>query len=170
MMDIKYITIVYPGRGECKVFQTDSAPSGLNRSRIYFAHSPFSYYIIIFSNTDKTSRPNKYVAKFFFTIGWNHRHGTAKKNNRIQHNLFYHLNHNSGYLFLRKKNGLWKTLPSQWNNKLIKHHSVPFSTHPMVGENINSQTSDIGGKLARLNLSFAIFHYILSFFISSARK
>ena len=52
MMDIKYITTVYPGRAECKVFQTDSAPSGLNRSRIYFAHSPFSCHIIIFTNND----------------------------------------------------------------------------------------------------------------------
>ena len=56
MMDIKHITILYPGRAKCEVFQTDSAPSGLNRSGIYFASSPFSYYIKIFTNLLITTR------------------------------------------------------------------------------------------------------------------
>ena len=190
MMDIKYITILYPGGAKCEVFQTDSAPSGLNRSGIYFASSPFSYYIKIFTNlliTTRRAGQKNLWPNFFFPICWTPRHRTAKTNNRIhqEHNLFYHLDDNSGYFF-EKTNWIAKdpSLP-RWNKiptlvtvffsmASLKNTKIwyffPFSTHPIVGENINSQTSDIGGKLARLKLSLAILYYILSSFISSAWK
>ena len=135
MMDIKYITILYPGRAKCEVFQTNSAPSGLNRSGIYFASSPFSYYIKIFTNLlITTGRASQNICgQSFFPIGWTPRHWTAKTNNRIhqEHNPYHHLDQNSGYFCWEKKMDCERPLPSLMKRNPNFGHSF-FSMAPSI--------------------------------------